>query len=471
METKSKSKKIFVIVAIAAVLVAIVVAAVIFFLSGRKRTNSDLKLGDKYLSSLNYDEAIAAYSNVIMIDPTNEDALAGLMQCYAKKGDYDMAQSIYADGLTDSKNTRVLRTCAEIKEAMGDLSGAIRLVDELIEISDEDTDYEWYRKILVELLRRRYSYANKDSIQLSISNGSVKGRGNNVLGALGTDQNLGVNQTQPQTLSIAFPKTPYSVFTTGTTSAIVDDKGVLYLAGSNRSGQKANGTVEMIASGAWTEITEISNVAKVTGTQATLFALTGDGNLWVSGENRGYVTGSGVLSSWSKLTGFGTILNVVCDENIIYILTADGKLYQSQSNNYYSADYYVSNPNWKSIAKNVACFAVQEGRAVYYTTDGYLGSTSYYDSFNERWLVTDNYGYQKYKPDITIADMVLVGDRLFLLTSDNKLYGSRENMTTEISLEGVIDGIYKVEDGCVVVFNTGAYVVLDQSGSPKSVEL
>ena len=75
---------------IAAILIVVVLSAKSF--GEKKRITDHLALGERYLSEMDYDQAIAAYLAVIEIDPNNKEAYEGLANTY-------MAQ---ADALADS---------------------------------------------------------------------------------------------------------------------------------------------------------------------------------------------------------------------------------------------------------------------------------------------------------------------------------------------------------------------------------
>ena len=74
---KKSAVQVIAISAVAVVVVAAVLIAVVLFVSssGEKRRIADqLALGDRYLSEMDYDQAIAAYLAVIEIDPNNKEA-------------------------------------------------------------------------------------------------------------------------------------------------------------------------------------------------------------------------------------------------------------------------------------------------------------------------------------------------------------------------------------------------------------
>lgn len=54
-----------------------------------------LNLGTNYLTSLDYDNAILQYIDIIQHDPTNKEAYAGLYAAYAAQGKADEANKVF----------------------------------------------------------------------------------------------------------------------------------------------------------------------------------------------------------------------------------------------------------------------------------------------------------------------------------------------------------------------------------------
>ncbi len=54
-----------------------------------------LNLGANYLTSLDYDNAILQYIDIIQHDPTNKEAYAGLYAAYAAQGKADEANKVF----------------------------------------------------------------------------------------------------------------------------------------------------------------------------------------------------------------------------------------------------------------------------------------------------------------------------------------------------------------------------------------
>lgn len=77
--------------------------AMSLLLCGCQSTNDkiqeQLNLGEKYLTELDYDNAIVAFNRVIEIDPKEISAYAGKSKAYAGKGSYTEAVQAWEDGL------------------------------------------------------------------------------------------------------------------------------------------------------------------------------------------------------------------------------------------------------------------------------------------------------------------------------------------------------------------------------------
>lgn len=96
IKTKSSKTKLFIIIAAIAVVVLTVGAVVLLTSKGgtAKNVEKQLSLGAKYLSELDYEQAIAVYEAVIEIDPKSTDAYLGLAEVYIAMGELEMAEEV-----------------------------------------------------------------------------------------------------------------------------------------------------------------------------------------------------------------------------------------------------------------------------------------------------------------------------------------------------------------------------------------
>lgn len=95
VQTKGLNKK-FIFIAIALIVAGLVAALVLLLPTSTKgkKVEEQLNLGAKYLSELNYEQAIVAYEAVIKIDPKCEEAYLALADVYIAMGEFDKAEEV-----------------------------------------------------------------------------------------------------------------------------------------------------------------------------------------------------------------------------------------------------------------------------------------------------------------------------------------------------------------------------------------
>lgn len=465
-KTMNKSKKIIWIVIVAILIAAIVTGVIIWRMSKKNSVSETLSLGNNYLSELNFKSAIEQYNKVLAVDPINQDALAGLAASYAGMGDIEMAQRIFkSEDLIDSNNTVALRVYVNaIGNEPESLNDALKIVNRLIEKEDKDEDYELYEQILSKILDVVYEYSETDKVTIALNSDRVETMGTNVLGALGTDKNLG-EYVISETLSNAeFTGNAKSVFTTGTLSIVLDNEGYIWSAGSNRSGQQANGTSELLTQSGWYRDTGISNVVKIAGGYSTLFALTSDGKLYVAGNNDGYTDASGWLPNWTLISRYGDVMDlqysISADSVNICFLSTDGKLYLSNINawNYYYDYSYSSFSKWSLVSKNVSMFSIAGDNIVYMTDDGKIVCNNGYFMFPEEWSeYSINAFYPEYKVPFSVSSIAVTENEVYLLDKEKVLHyiSNAELMDADENEE--IARIYSSGNKCVAELAAGGY--------------
>ena len=104
--------------------------------------NRSVEIGNRYLSELNYDEAIACFQEVLEIDPKNSVASFSLADAYQGKGMYVYAESIYQDLIKDDeKNAEAYINLAELYIKEEKLEEAKELLEEAKQkMQDESID-------------------------------------------------------------------------------------------------------------------------------------------------------------------------------------------------------------------------------------------------------------------------------------------------------------------------------------------
>lgn len=99
---RGRGRKILIGVVAVIVIALVAVLAVLLPKSAEaKKVSENLDLGDRYLSELDYEQAVVAYLAVIEIDPKNVDALIGLADAYLAQGEYEEAIDLLEDALDE----------------------------------------------------------------------------------------------------------------------------------------------------------------------------------------------------------------------------------------------------------------------------------------------------------------------------------------------------------------------------------
>ena len=139
---KASKKKICVFTGIALVIILLAVIGIVAYSNAPAvRLQKRLDLGNRYLSEMEYEKAIAEYEAVIEIDPKNAEAYLGLSDAYIEMGEYEKASAILEEGYTitgveiiqrklEEVNTLLVSTTENIPEepAEVDLDGVIEEV-------------------------------------------------------------------------------------------------------------------------------------------------------------------------------------------------------------------------------------------------------------------------------------------------------------------------------------------------------
>lgn len=114
----NRKRKKLMIAGIVILAVLIVLLAVVF-VSGSgdaKRLREQLDLGQKYLSELEYDQAVAAFTEAVAIDPKSVDAYMGLADAYIGLGDMEAARKTLEEGYAATGDERIRERLNELTE-------------------------------------------------------------------------------------------------------------------------------------------------------------------------------------------------------------------------------------------------------------------------------------------------------------------------------------------------------------------
>lgn len=118
--SKKKRFPIWIIIAIATVVIALVIVTI--YVNGKdspeKKIAEKLELARMYVSELNYEQAVILYEDIIKIDPKNTDAYIELAEAYVKSGDTRKAEETLAEAAKNvdgSDKEKIERKIKEVK--------------------------------------------------------------------------------------------------------------------------------------------------------------------------------------------------------------------------------------------------------------------------------------------------------------------------------------------------------------------
>lgn len=101
-----KCKKIWPIILIV-IIIAVAAGVIIFNSTDGARFRKQLNLGQRYLSEMNYEEAVVAFNQAIEINPRNADAYLGLADAYLGLGDEEAAFAALKKGYEATGDERL----------------------------------------------------------------------------------------------------------------------------------------------------------------------------------------------------------------------------------------------------------------------------------------------------------------------------------------------------------------------------
>lgn len=132
---KSKKTGIIVLIIVAA---AILSTAIVVILGGNgRKLKKQLDLGQKYLSEMNYEEAIASFEKALEIDPMSAEAYLGMADAYIGMGDLESAKATLEKGIEILSSAGKDTTALESK-----LAEVEKLIMESNQAEDEQINTE-----------------------------------------------------------------------------------------------------------------------------------------------------------------------------------------------------------------------------------------------------------------------------------------------------------------------------------------
>ncbi|MBQ8815264.1 MAG: tetratricopeptide repeat protein [Lachnospiraceae bacterium] len=461
MKKNSGLKKIILI----AVLCAVVFAAALFILIRvyqNDRVGDQLSLGEKYLNASDYNAAILAYQQALEIEPANTEAIVGLAEAYNAIGDSDFALELLNQLGGESSDPAVQEMEATIQEERGNLEEAIRIIDKLIEMTDEDEYYDKREELITRLLTGGHIYGNSGGHEAVISAGLMT-RGLNVTGQLGTAQ--GINQSdyvQSQFKDAGFAGKAVKVYCFAQNTYVIDDAGNLWVAGTNRSGQEAMGSSTAVTESGWRQVAGITNVAQVAGGSGYLVVLKNDGTLWYAGQNFGHTGGNQIWNpEFTQINGLGLVLQVEATESALYVLNAGGELYRS-----YHTDW-LEDSAWVRVCSDAKDMSASNDGVLWLDQDGQIGMDMYWSNYQlpTDWT-TESGGYDwKIIPAIRVQHIAGNGSGMLLADMQGKLYYLGATGLQTVDESGNVEAVYVAGEYLVAQWSDGAVRLWDAEGN------
>lgn len=422
---------------------------------------SQLKLGEKYLSELQYEEALIAFNKVLEIEPKNIDAKLGIADTLMQIDKVDEAISFLAEELEKYDDAQLYTKLAEIYENSGEYERAISLLNQAI----AKTDDEEIKKTQKELLNKNLSLNNTISLGNEhiavINEEKVFAKGSNKFGQLGMS-----NETYSKLTDVKFSGKPLKVFSGDYTTYIVDDENKLWTTGINLTGQGGLNYIGLPYEKEFVKVDSIDNVMMISSGSNHTLLLKNDNTLWGAGNNTYKQLGFGNLDSLDGFTQIKTFNDVMCidsADNYSLILKLDGSLWGM---GVLPIDLDLSFNNVGLISKNI--INVDSNKDTIAAVD-YDGLIHVYGKYNHIFPTEyDDYGRsQRLQFDKKIKNVSLCDFGAIVIDYDNEIYvfSNRINGYYEkLNIDGNIvsmDGrdskiLLKTEEGnsYMIEFNT-----------------
>ncbi|MGN0408065.1 MAG: DUF6273 domain-containing protein [Bacteroides sp.] len=114
MEPKNNKKIIAIVGIVLALAVALIAGVLVIQATPANKLKRQIKLAEKYLTEMNYEQALIAYGEAIKIDPKCEQAYLAMADIYIKQGEAEKAVAILEEG---QKNIQTDAMTEKIEEA------------------------------------------------------------------------------------------------------------------------------------------------------------------------------------------------------------------------------------------------------------------------------------------------------------------------------------------------------------------
>ena len=114
-------KKKIIVLFIVLLVIVIGVCSICYANSDAVQIRKQLDLGQKYLSELDYEQAIVVYEAVLDIDDSNIVAYLGMAESYASMGNYEKAVEILQTGYDITEDETIKGKCDEYQKIIDDI--------------------------------------------------------------------------------------------------------------------------------------------------------------------------------------------------------------------------------------------------------------------------------------------------------------------------------------------------------------
>lgn len=133
-------------------------AAYAYSQTPEQRLETSLSLGNRYLNEMNYDQAVAEYSEALEIEPRNEEALKGILEVAARTDDAELFRSTFqslldiyqSDETITEDEWNTLAQMALAAEQFYEESDYLEMLQKIIEDTENPELKERYTTILNE---------------------------------------------------------------------------------------------------------------------------------------------------------------------------------------------------------------------------------------------------------------------------------------------------------------------------------
>ncbi len=151
MKKASNSQRIIIVI-IAALITLAIIGVIVFSNSSRHQIKKQLEMGQKYLSELDYEQAVTAFTEAYRIEP-NEETEKALVSAYLTwadsllaENDSDKALSVLRDGYDICESQALSDKIKEIED-MKKTSEAVEKQDQEVQVAQEADSTEKFHAV------------------------------------------------------------------------------------------------------------------------------------------------------------------------------------------------------------------------------------------------------------------------------------------------------------------------------------